>query len=219
MNGDGNLDLWLRGLEDTVSRLSAKGSGFNLPRNWHIRYERSLRQNPDASRLIRDVLPKCAAARLARFVTLSVGSTLERDLVELKRQCGIQLKKIVALAARKDRSIRESSSAQEFNRRAGLAFDTRREGLAEYCFTALIMRRYLQFRSGTRPSARELAALLKAGLAASGRPIHLQSVDYDLLRRNLKNYEKKNPHELATGEHCAQIIELTVPPSPSTTSH
>jgi hypothetical protein len=217
MKGDGDLSPWLEELDASVGQLSAKNSGLKLPPRWHIRYERSLRENRDASRLVRDVLPKCAAARLARFVMLTVGTTVERDLVELKRRRGEQLKKIIASAAKKDRSIQKSQEAQEFNRKAGRAFDTRREGLAEYCFPTLIMRRYLQFRSGVLPTARELATLLNAGLAALGRPVHLRGVDYDLLRRNLKNYEKKHPHEFATGERCAQIIELT-PLAPRSTA-
>jgi hypothetical protein len=98
---------------------------------------------------------------------------------------------------------------QEMLTRAGRAFDTRRRGLADYCFGVLIIREYLHFRRGLEPTPRELVALLKAGLAAAGRPEHLQAIDYDLLRRNLSNFEKRHPLlcGLATGESSAQIIE------------
>jgi hypothetical protein len=203
---DGNLSPWLEELDASVRQLSAKDVGLKVVPRWHIRFERSLRENPNAERLVRDVLPKCEAARLARFVTLIVGTTVEDALIRLTRKRSEGLKKIIRSAARKDRSVR--TRAKEIVSKADRAFDTRREGLTEYCFPTLIMRRYLQFRSGVEPTARELAALLKAGLAVSGR---LQAIDHDLLRRNLKNYEKKHPHELATGERCAQIIELNTP--------
>jgi hypothetical protein len=202
MESDANLSPWLEELDSSVCGLSAK---LSLAPGWYGAFQRHLQENPDARRLVHAVLPKCRARHLAEFVMLVV-SGIERALIPLTREWGRGLRKIVDSAARKDRSIRNSIEAQKLVRAAGIAFDTRRESLAEYCYGALILRRYLHFRSGVEPTARELAALLSAGLAAGGR---LQPVDHDLLRRNLKNYETKHPHPLATGERCAQIIELT----------
>jgi len=202
MPNDGNLSPWLEEQQATIKSLSA---GFTPGPGVCADFDQSLRQNPDAARLVQDVIPKCSAARLAGFVTLIVGSTVEQRLVELKSSRGKSLRKMIYPVARKIRSPR----AQEFVEQAGKAFDVRREGLADHCFGLLLVRRYLKFRTGIEPTARELAALLKAGLAASGRPAALQNVDHDLLRRNLKNYEAKHAHPLATGERCAQIIELS----------
>ncbi len=202
--GDGNLSPWLEQVDASMRELSVKA---NLPSRWDVAFRRHLSENPDAGRLVRDILPKCNAGLAGGFVMLVV-SGVDCALIPWIREQGQELRKTIRAAARNDKIVRTSPEAQEFNRRAGRAFDTRRQGLAEYCFGALILRRYLHFRSGVEPTARELAALLSAGLAAGGR---LQAVDHDLLRRNLRNYEKKHPHPLATGERCAQIIEVPRP--------
>jgi len=209
VRNDGDLGPWLETLDTSVAAISAREVGFRPAPGCYERFERSLHENPDAARLVNNVLPKCDLPRLAGFVALVANSGVEDRLIELTDKRGEGLKKIARSAARKNKKVQRS--ARNLVTRADRAFDTRRQGLVSYCFPILILRRYLSFRSGIEPTARELAALLKAGLAASGRPAHQQSIDYDLLRRNLKNYEKKHPHVLATGERCAQIIEVSQP--------
>ncbi|SRR6266446_1428197 len=206
---DGNLGPWLGELDASIRGLSAKDVGLRLVAGWYEVFKRNLKENPDAKRLLEELLPKCSAEFLSGFVMLVVAGGLEGALLQLTSNRGDEFRNIVDPAARKDRNVRESAEVQDLVRRAGRAFDVRRQGLADYCCGALIIRRYLQFRSGVDPTARELAALLKAGLAASGRPHYLQAIDYDLLRRNLRNYEKKHPMEFATGARCAQMIEVT----------
>jgi hypothetical protein len=197
---DGNLGPWLDGLDASVQDLSV---GAKFPPAWFEIFQRHLQENSDAHRLIHVMLPKCRVQLLAGFVMLVV-SGVDRELIPLSRERRQGFQKIMRAAARKDKSVGER--ANELVSKAESAFDTRREGLAEYCGGTLILRRYLHYKSGVKPTARELAALLSAGLAASGR---LQPVDYDLLRKNLKNYETKHPLEFATGEYCSRIIELT----------
>ena len=201
---DGNLSPWLEAQQSSIAGLT---TGITIDRAAFKAFERSLRKNPAAARLVRDVLPRCPLSLLAGFVIVVVSAGVEDKLNDFSRKQGESLKKIIRAAARKDKSVRKRAS--KIVSSAEHAFDTRRKGLAEYCFGAVILKRYLKFRSGAEPTARELAALLKAGLAASGLPMSLQGIDYDLLRRNLKNYEEKNPHPLATGERCANMIELT----------
>ena len=208
MKLDGDISSWLEAQEASIRSLKA---GILVDAGSYKAFERSLKNNPDAARLVKEVLPRCPIPKLASFILVIVESGVENRLIELTRKRGEELKGVFRRAARKDKSVRED--AQRLLARAEQAFDTRRRGLADYCSGAVILKRYLGFRAGKEPSARELAALLKAGLAASGRPVHLQTVDYDLLRRNLRNYEKRNPHPLATGERCAQIVELTSPTS------
>ena len=205
---DGNIGFWLGDEQAVIAQLSAKDIGLSLTSGWYERFERSLHENPDARRLVDDLLPKCNTRSLAEFTALVASTGIQDALIGLTRKRGVGLKKIVRPAARKarrDEDVRKS--AEGLLARADRAFDTRREGLAEYCFGGLILRRYVQFRSGHAPTARELAALLKSGLAASGRPAYQRVIDHDLLRRNLRNYEKKHPLTLATGERCAEIIE------------
>jgi len=91
--------------------------------------------------------------------------------------------------------------------------------LAEYCEVAFVLREYLHTRCGLKPTPRELAAVLEAGLVASGKPKFYQKVDYDLLARNLKNFEKRNETRCASIRRtCLDVIEGKVlPPACSTT--
>jgi len=185
---DGNLSPWIEAQEASIGKLSSE---IRLAQpGWYRAFTRSLEENPDAERLRTEILPRCQGERLAMFVVQAVAGRLDERLLELTRKRGEDLRKTVYPAARKERS----AEARTFVERAGKAFDVRRQGLAEYSFSALIIERYLTFRSGTKPTARELALLFKAGLAVAGRPAHLQTVDYDRLRRNLKNYEANHPH-------------------------
>src|SRR5262249_53763870 len=138
------------------------------------------------------------------------GSTIEDELVEMKRKRAKKLKASARPAARKVSKDGDGRKrAEDFLRSGDREFDAGRVGLAPRTFGMLIGRRYIEFRTGAKPTARELAALLRAGLVASGRP---QEIDHDLLRRNLQNYERRHPHPLASGERCAQIIEVADPP-------
>jgi len=200
---DGNLSPWLEAQEASIAGLT---TGITVDRAAPKAFERSLHKNPVAVRLVREVLPRCPLPRLAGFVIVVVSAGVEDKLNAFSRKQVEGLRRIMRAAARKDKSV--GKRANEIMSSAEHAFDTRRKGLADYCLGTVILKRYLKFRSGIEPTARELAALLKAGLAASGRPVSLQAIDYDLLRRNLRNYEKKNPHPIATGERCAKVIEL-----------
>jgi hypothetical protein len=203
---DGNIGAWLDEELAAIAQLSAKDLGFELVPGWDELFSQSLAGNRDAERLKRDMLPKCNVPRLAGFIVLSVSTNIEDELVSMKEKQGQRLKARLRGAARK---LPGESRAREILDNADHAFDTRREGLAEYCFSTLVVRAYLRAKSGIEPTARELAALLKAGLAASGRATFQSSVDYDLLRRNLKNFEKRWPQlsELAK-ERAVGLIEV-----------
>jgi len=199
---DGNISPWLEAQKAQIAGLRV---GFSLAPGWYGAFERSLMEDPDAHRLVSQSLPRCKAPLLAAFVTMLAGTDVENRLVDLKHKRGEALKRIIRSAALRNPHIRKDAQAKEFMARASQAFDTRREGLADYCFACLIIQRYLEFRSGVKPTARELAALLKAGLSAAGRPA--RAIDYDLLRRNLRNYEKRHSFRFS-GQQCAAVIEL-----------
>jgi hypothetical protein len=206
---DGNIGAWMDEELAAIAKLSAKDIGFELVSGWYETFSQNLAGNRDAQRLNRDMLPKCQAQMLAGFVVLAVSTSIEDDLVLMKKKGGQRLKARLRGAARK---LPGEPRAKEILDNADRAFDTRREGLAEYCFSTLVVRAYVRAKSGIEPTARELAALLKAGLAASGRAAFQSSVDYDLLRRNLKNFEKRWPQlsELAK-ERAVGLIEVTHP--------
>jgi hypothetical protein len=202
---DGNIGAWADEELAAIGKLSAKDIGFVMAPGWHEVFLRSLAENRDAERLNRDVLPKCAMQLLAGFTTLTVSTRMEDELVSMKKKSGQRAKAILRGGGRK---LPGEPRVKEMLDSADQAFDTRREGLAEHCFTVLIIRAYLHKKSGIEPTARELACLLKAGLVASGRV--QTSVDYDLLRRNLKNFEKRQARlsKLAK-EQCVELIEVS----------
>jgi hypothetical protein len=216
--------MWLEAEEARIRELSAKSIGFQvsqLPKDWRVMFFRSLCENADAKRLNLRVLPKCNEEMLAGFVLLAVRPEVEVELLRVTKERGTRFKAWVRGEARKAVRCGAGSESKvllgrELLARADRAFDVRRRGLAEYTFAAFVIKEYLHFRSGLKPTARELAALFKAGLAAAGRPAFLQEIHYDLLRRNLKNFEKRRPLlcHLGSGECAAKIIEvLPIPPS------
>jgi len=206
---DGNIGAWMDEEQAAIGKLSAKDIGFELVPGWEELFSQSLAGNRDAERLKRDMLPKCNVPRLAGFIVLTVSTNIEDELVSMKGKRGQRLKATLRGPARK-LSAAEKPDAERILKDAGKAFDTRREGLAEHCFAVLIIRAYLHQKSGIEPNARELAALLKAGLAASGRAPFQTSIDHDLLRRNLKNFEKGWPElsQLAK-EQAVELIEVS----------
>ncbi len=207
---DGNIGAWMDEELAAIGKLSAKDIGFEMAPGWYQVFMRSLADNRDAERLNRDVLPKCAMPLLAGFTLLTVSTNVEDELVSMKKKQGRRLKSRLRGPARK-LAATEKPDAERILKNADKAFDTRREGLADHCFAVLIIRAYLQAKSGIEPTARELACLLKAGLAASGRAAFQTAVDdYDLLRRNLKNFEKRQP-QLAKDakERAVAIIEVS----------
>jgi hypothetical protein len=203
---DGNISPWIEDQDAAIGQLSARAVGFKLSPNWYDVFLRSLQENPDAGSLLKDFLPKCPIVPLAVFVTLIASAKTEETFNQLTRKRGQKLKAILRAGIRKGHDTQERLS------RAERAFDVRRKGLAEYCYGALVLREYLRFRCGVKPGAKHLAVLLKAGLAASGKQRFQQAIDYDLLRRNLRNFEKRFPAlcQLATGPRCAQMIEMPV---------
>ena len=207
---DGNIGAWVDAQEAAIAKLSAKDLGFELVRGWFELFSQSLAGNRDAERLNRDVLPKCNVPRLARFIVLAVSTNVDDALIGITAKRGREFKAVRA-AARK-LGPAERADGERIVKNAGEAFDTRRQGSAEYCFGALVMRAYLCRKSGIEPSARELAALLKAGLAASNRAAFQGTIDHDLLHRNLKNFEARHPQlsELVKQQSVA-IIEGTNP--------
>lgn len=206
---DGNIGVWVDEQRAAIAKLSAKDLGFELVPGWFELFSQSLAGNRDAARLNRDVLPKCDVPRLASFIVLSVSTNVDDTLIEMMGKAGRELKSGLRAAARKLVPA-ERADGERILKNA--AFDTRRQGLAEYCFGALIMRAYLHRKSGIEPSARELAALLKAGLAASNRVAFQGTIDHDLLHRNLKNFERRRPQlsELVK-QRSAEIVEGTNP--------
>jgi hypothetical protein len=179
----------------------------------------NLFENFDTKRLLSKILPKCDNYMLAGFVTLAVRPEVEIELLRLTKHRGMRFKAWVRSEGRravKADDERRALTGRELLRRADRAFDIRRKSLAEYAAVAYIIREYLQFRSGLKPTARELAALFKAGLAATGRPV-FQQVDYDLLRRNLRNFELRRSRvcQPLSGEDAAKIIEVSPAPPAS----
>jgi hypothetical protein len=202
---DGNIGGWLDEQHDAIAKLSAKAIGFKVVPGWYETFSQSLAGNRDAERLNRDILPKCRAQLLAGFIVLTVSTNVEDRLVLMKKTRGQQLKSRLRAAARK---VPGEPRAKEVLGNAEHAFDTRREGLAEHCLNTLIVRAYLHSKSGLEPTARELAALLSAGLAASAKAPFHKSIDHDLLRRNLKNFEKRRPTLARSArERSVDIIE------------
>jgi len=206
---DGNIGAWLDEQQATIAKLSAKDIGFQLAPGWLDAFESSLQQNRDAQRLNRDILTKCPVPVLAQFIVLIVGTNIEDALLQMTEERGRKLKTGVRAAAR-NLAPGGRQRAKAFLQKAERSFDTRRRGLAEYCFGFSIVRQYLRSKSGLEPTARELSALVTAGLAASGKAPFYRATDHDLLRRNLKNYEKR--HTPPSGTHCVEIIETPVKP-------
>ena len=198
---------WLDNEFAFIETMRAQDVGFQPSRlnsRWLETFGLTLMTNPDAKRLVSDFLPRLAKRSvllLAGFVVmLASGRELENALLGLTKQRGQRFKKLMRARGRTLPERRKD--AAEFLRRAERAFDVRRKGLAEYCPQLVIIRGYLRCRCGLEPTARELAALLKAGLAALGRE---RFIDYDLLRRNIKNFEKRRSAPI--DEVCAKVIE------------
>jgi hypothetical protein len=213
MNETNLLHTWYEEERASIDHFS---TNFPLPEGWLAAFQKSLDENRDAERLRRQFLPKCNVPALTQFVMLVLNADLEQALNGITQKRGERLKTKLRSEARGEQRRSSKSGAlrgyQELLHRAERAFETSRQGLADYCFGVLVVREYLHFRSGLKPTPRELVALLKAGLAASGSRWRLypgQTEDYDLLRRNLKNFEKRHPLrcKLAAGEHSARIIE------------
>jgi hypothetical protein len=201
---DGNIGAWLDEQQASIAKLSAKDIGFQLVPGWLDTFLSNLQQNRDAQRLNRDILTKCPVPLLAQFIVLIVGTNIEDALIRMTDERGRQLKTGLRAAAR-NLAPREKQPAKLFLEKAEQSFDTRRRGLAEYCFGFSIVRGYLRSKSGLEPTARELSALVTAGLVASGKAPFYRAIDHDLLRRNLKNYERR--HTPPSGAHCIEIIE------------
>jgi hypothetical protein len=206
---DGNIGAWLDEQHEAIAKLSAKDVGFQLVPGWYESFSQSLASNRDAERLNRDILPKCRAELLAGYIVLMVSTNVDDALIRMTDKRGRQLKTRLLAPARKLASA-ERADGERILKNANRAFDTRRQGLAEDCLAALTIRAYLHVKSGIEPTARELAALLEAGLAASNKAAFKEPIDHDLLRRNLKNFEKRWP-QLAKDakERAVAIIEVS----------
>ncbi len=202
MKPDGNLGDWL---DASQAAIRASVAGITPEDADVARFEHSLKENEDAERLLRDVLPKCDREALAVFTMVVVDQHTESRLQQMTRRRGAAFAAAIRGGARGNPDVQ--TDATELLAKADRAFNTKRRGLADYCFGALIIRRYFAYRSGIEVTARELAAILRAALAASGRPPFQQIIDYDLLRRNLKAFEAKHPYASATPEVCGSIIE------------
>lgn len=203
------LDSWLAEQNTAVAQLSASGLGFSASKlrpDWFASFLQSLLENGDATRLVRELLPKCRIPALAVFVVLGVSTPIESRLNADVDERGEKLKSRLRVSARKRKRSGQGNLADYYKLlvNAGQAFDTRRKGLAEYCEVALVIREYLLARSGLKPTARELAAVLEAGLTSSGKPKFWQKLDYDLLGRNLRNFAKR--HEA----HCAFVRKMSI---------
>jgi hypothetical protein len=211
------LDSWLAEQNAAIGQLSASSLGFSASKlrpDWLAAFRQSLLDNGDATRLVRELLPKCRFPALAVFVVLGVSTPIEARLNADIDERGDKLKSRLRVSARKRKRSGQENLADHYKLlvNAGHAFDTRRRGLAEYCEVALVIREYLYARSGLRPTPRELAAVLEAGLVASGKPKFWQKLDYDLLGRNLKNFEKKHEARCAfVRKMSIDIIEGKVP--------
>jgi hypothetical protein len=210
------IESWFENERRALGDVHARDIGFDvsqLPADWQGAFRRKLEADPDARRLV-EVLPGCNVPMLTGFIVLTVasGPQLEGALQQITRRRGRSLIRKLRERGRAA-SGPEKPELSKTLRRAERAFDTRRRGLIEYTYPLLVIRNYLRFRTGYAPTSRELSALLKAGLTAVGRPAFLQVIDYDLLHRNLRNFEKRHPDlsAAATGERCAQLIELYPP--------
>ncbi|SRR6266403_466326 len=223
---DAILDSWLAEQNARINQLSAGSLGFSASKlrpDWLASFLQSLLDNRDAARLVQELLPKCRVPALAVFVVLGVSTQLKSRLIADVNERGGKLKSRLRTSARRGRRSGQEDLATYYKLlvNAGRAFDTQRKGLAEYCEVALVLREYLHARCGLKPTSRELAAVLEAGLAASGMPKFYQKVDYDLLARNLRNLEKRHQSHCAfVRKICLDVIEGHVPaPRRSTTSH
>ncbi len=206
------LDSWLAEQNTRINQLSASSLGFSaskLRSDWLAAFLQSLLDNRDAARLVRELLPRCRVLALAVFVILGVSTQLETRLLADVNERGEKLKSRLRRSARKARKSGQGvSTHHQILLNADRAFDTRRQGLAEYCEVAFVLREYLHARCGLKPTPRELAAVLEAGLVASGNPKFYQKVDYDLLARNLKNFEKRSEIRCASiRKTCLDVIE------------
>lgn len=210
------IEPWLAAEAQSINHLHARDIGFEvsqLPPKWQETFLRTLCADQDARRLVA-ALPKCNVPMFAGFVVMTVatGPHLEDSLLKMTQRRGRGL--VGRLRAKgREAGNREKAEIGNSIRRAERAFDTRRRGLIEYVYPLLVVRNYLKFRTGYAPTARELSALLKAAMAAAGRPAFQQVIDYDLLHRNLRNFEMRHPEFVAaaTGERCAALIELDPP--------
>jgi hypothetical protein len=215
---DATLDRWLAEQNACIDQLSAASLGFSASRlrpDWLAVFLQSLLDNRDATRLLQKFLPKCQVPALAVFVVLGVSTQLERRVIDDAGERGDKLKSRLRTSARKERRSGQDNLLTHYKLlvNAGRAFDTRRQGLAEHCEVALVLREYLCARCALKPTPRELAAVLEAGLVACGMPKFYQRVDYDLLARNLRNFEKrKEVHAALVRRMCIDIIEGQVPP-------
>jgi hypothetical protein len=214
------VDTWLAEQNARINELSAGSLGFSASKlrpDWFAAFLQSLLDNDDAVRLVRELLPKCRVPALAVFVVLGVSTPIEARLNADVDERGEKLKSRLRRSARKERKSGQKDLATYYKLlvNAGRAFDTRRRGLAEYSEIALVLREYLHARSGLKPTSRELAAVLEAGLVASGRPKFYQKVDYDLLARNVRNFERRHEAHCAfVTKACLDLIEGTSAPRP-----
>ncbi len=206
---EGNIGAWLDEQQAAIAQLSAKDIGFQMAPGWYEAFLRNLEENRDAGRLNRDILSKCRIPLLAGFIVLIVSTSVEDALIQTTKRRGRELKTGLRAAAR-NLAPAAKPAVRRILKRADRAFDARRKGLAEYCQGTLVVRQYLHAKSGLAPTARELAALLKAGLAASGRALFHGTIDHDRLRRNLQYYERK--HAPLSGDRSIEIIETYVKP-------
>jgi len=207
---DGIVRSWLAEQSATVDQLSAASLGFSASKlrpDWLAAFREALFDNRNAARLVREGLPKCQVRALAGFVVLAVSTQLERRLIGDSKRRGDKLKSMIRTSARNEKtSGRDVSSHERILANTDKAFDTRRKGLADYCEVAFVVREYFRQRCGLTATPRELAAVLEAGLVASGKPKFYQKVDHDLLARNLRNFEARKKNQA----HCYVIHKQAV---------
>jgi len=155
-----------------------------------------LQRDHAGKRLVTQVLPRCDRDCFARFVILSTYVSVEKRLIEDRRERGLKVKRALRKQGREgliDAAVIEQAEA---------VYDTRRMGFAG-CFPWLIVQAYVQFRAGTALLPREWQALVEAACTAAGSP---RMIDGDLLGRNLRNLARRRPLVLS-GPDAIKIIE------------
>ena len=190
-----------------------------LPSGWFERFGKSLAGNPEAQRLLKDILSSCSVRDVCKMTMLYVrppkelaterkkrGKAETSRLRKKARTLQLQLSSSVIIdpARHRENDLEETRNKLK---RAKLAFDTRRMGIHAVHFAIFVIREYLQFRSGLVPTYPELAALAQAAWAAWNIP-H-KGIEPDVLGRNLLTFQKNSPHVrgLAGGIRSVGYVE------------
>src|SRR6266478_670784 len=92
---DAILHSWQAEQNVRVGQLSAGTLGFSASKlrpDWLAAFLQSLLDNRDATRLVRELLPKCRVPALAVFVVLGVNTQIETRLIADVNERGEKLK-------------------------------------------------------------------------------------------------------------------------------